>query len=180
MTSASACGKVILFGEHAVVYGRPAVAVPVSAVRARVDATPSHEPGILIRAADLGAEYHLGSACHDDTCRALQTTVRNTLQHLTIDPMALQLCLELHSQVPIARGMGSGTAVAPRLCARWPRIWDGPCHPMKYRGWYTRQRSSCTAHPAASTTPLSPTSSRCTLSRGRCRSAVASGDPLCC
>ena len=55
MTVAYAPGKVILVGEHAVVYGRPAVALPVSQVRAQATVEDGGEgQGIVIVAADLG------------------------------------------------------------------------------------------------------------------------------
>lgn len=115
MTIASAAGKVILLGEHAVVYGRPAVAVPVSEVRAWAEVTNVFsEEGIVIYAEDLGRSFRLDDP-PDEMIRPLQEAVRNTLRNLRFPLEALSLEVHLRSRIPIARGMGSGAAVATAL-----------------------------------------------------------------
>lgn len=112
MTVAYAPGKVILLGEHAVVYGRPAIAVPVTEVQAqaRVEAGAVGQ-GTVILATDLARQVLLREVTDDDP---LARIVRSTLAAIKRerDP---DLTITVTSTVPIARGMGSGAAVSTAI-----------------------------------------------------------------
>jgi mevalonate kinase len=109
--SASAPGKVILFGEHAVVYGRPAIAVPVTQVRAKavVVAEPRSPSGVVrILAPDIGLETTLAElpANHPFTVVIHHAAVTLGIDHFPA-------CrIQISSSIPIAGGMGSGAAVS--------------------------------------------------------------------
>ena len=109
VATAYASGKVILFGEHAVVYGRPAIAVPVTQVQAQaqVERAP-HGQGITIVAADLNRSYRLLDAPRDDPLRAI---VLSTMGHIGVGGRQ-NLTVTVRSTIPIARGLGSGAAVS--------------------------------------------------------------------
>ncbi len=112
--TATAPGKIILFGEHAVVYGRPAVAVPVNNVRARavVMADPRGQVGeIRINAPDVGLETSLEELPEDHPIRA---AVEGVLSELGI-ARAPACTLRITSTIPISAGMGSGAAVSVAL-----------------------------------------------------------------
>jgi len=109
--TASAPGKVILFGEHAVVYGRPAIAVPVTQVRATATVEPAPpRSGLTLIASDLGKSVSLATASQDEP---LAAAARITLDHLSSpEPDAT---LTIRSTIPIASGLGSGAAVSTAL-----------------------------------------------------------------
>jgi mevalonate kinase len=112
MTLAHAPGKVILFGEHAVVYGRPAIAVPVTQVQAQAHIEPGEAgQGTVIVAPDLGHRIVLRDAGDDDP---LALIVRLALLAIKEerDP---DLTVTVSSSIPIARGMGSGAAVSTAI-----------------------------------------------------------------
>jgi len=116
---ATASGKIILFGEHAVVYGRPAIAVPVSKVRARA-VLQGGDPGsgFRIKAPDLERDYLLAEAQTDDP---LSTMIEITLRYLG-QSHAPDGVLTVSSTIPLGRGMGSGTAVSTaivRVLGQW-------------------------------------------------------------
>lgn len=110
MTSASAPAKIILCGEHAVVYGQPAIAVPLSSLRATATVTPGR--GLTIVAADLNERLPL-SVASDVVDNALLRTAQLVLQTLNVPPP--DLTIMLHSDIPMASGLGSGAAVSTAL-----------------------------------------------------------------
>jgi mevalonate kinase len=111
MAKASAPGKIILFGEHAVVYGRPALAVPVTQVHADVDVTASPRPGIWIHAPDVNLHAELNSLPSD---HPLAAAVRLVFSRLGISPIP-PLDISITSTIPVASGLGSGAAVTVAL-----------------------------------------------------------------
>ncbi len=109
--SATAPGKIILFGEHAVVYGRPAIAVPVEQLRARavISADPRGKQGAVhIQAPDIGLDTWLDQLPES---HPLRKAIQVVLMELSITRLpAFQL--RVTSTIPVAAGLGSGAAVS--------------------------------------------------------------------
>jgi mevalonate kinase len=108
MTTASAPGKIILFGEHAVVYGRPAIAAPVTQVHADVEVKDSRQPGVWIDAPDISLHAELGTL---PDSHPLSVLIIGTLKAVGIS-YKLPLTIHIRSTIPVASGLGSGAAVS--------------------------------------------------------------------
>ncbi|MCJ7624802.1 MAG: mevalonate kinase [Anaerolineaceae bacterium] len=109
--SASAPGKIIIFGEHAVVYGYPAIAVPISLVKARafVMADPTGPQGqIQIIAPDIGLSSNYKDLPAEHPFAILLSILGKQLGINRFPAMRIKI----KSEIPIAAGMGSGTAVS--------------------------------------------------------------------
>ncbi len=108
MSTASAPGKIILFGEHAVVYGRPALAVPVTQVHTDVEITEGQGTGIRIDAPNIFLQTQLSAL---SSTNPLRSVIEKTLQTFSISASPA-LTIRILSTIPVASGLGSGAAVS--------------------------------------------------------------------
>lgn len=108
MIEATAPGKVILFGEHAVVYGRPALAAPVTHIRARAVIEQTGRPDVLLLAPDIGREAYLSTVNPNNPLAAIVRVVEKYCQCSLSDGYSLSVT----SAIPIASGLGSGAAIS--------------------------------------------------------------------
>jgi hydroxymethylglutaryl-CoA reductase len=102
--TAQAAGKVILLGEHAVVYGRHALALPISgAVSAAVERSPS---GTTIQIPEWGVDM----AVTADDPSGISAAIMLIIRELGVDDG--DYSIRMHTALPRAMGLGSSAAFA--------------------------------------------------------------------
>lgn len=125
----SAPGKIILFGEHAVVYKRPALAVPVNQVRVDVEVSDSDKPGVWIDAPMVDLHGELSTLPSDHPIGSV------ILKVLPSPPSPLPqgegrrgegISITITSTIPVAAGLGSGAAVSVALVRALSSFFNRP------------------------------------------------------
>ena len=108
MITSSAPGKIILFGEHAVVYGRPALAIPVAEVQTTATVSENSRGGVWVEAPNVNLSSELSHLPPDHPLVAVINSVFSALN--IARPPACTIYLQ--STIPVAAGLGSGAAVS--------------------------------------------------------------------
>lgn len=97
--------KLILVGEHAVVHGKPAIAIPFPLVG--VESTVEHVPG----AVKLDSTFYHGPIhSAPDSITGIVTCIEHTLAYLQLP--CKDLLIQIKSSIPPGKGLGSSASVA--------------------------------------------------------------------
>lgn len=111
---AAACGKVILLGEHAVVYGVPAIAAGIDqGVVAQATASPTGKTGVEIEGVD--------DELSDQDAARIQSALKALATACGVTRPAH---VSLSVRIPVRAGLGSSAAMAVAI-ARSLLLWEG-------------------------------------------------------
>ncbi|MCK9151354.1 mevalonate kinase [Methanobacterium alcaliphilum] len=123
-STASAPGKTILFGEHAVVFGKPAIAVAVDK-RAEITINKSQNQYTTIKSKDLDflAEINPDNY-YLNLKKGKSGIIKYILQSLLINHDGSPLDVDLKLDMPIGAGLGSSAAVTVATLAALDNYHD--------------------------------------------------------
>jgi mevalonate kinase len=127
---ATAPGKMILFGEHSVVYRGPAILLAIDR-RASVTASKREDKKIFIDAEDLGFSGYFEEGCYypvtgrawrGRNMAALSVAAQKVMAYLGANA---GVTLVVRSMIPIAVGLGSSAAVCVATTAAVGELFNG-------------------------------------------------------
>jgi mevalonate kinase len=130
LVEATAPGKIILFGEHSVVYRGPAIVVAIDR-RAKVIVEAREDKKIFIDANDLGFSGYFendvyypvrGKVWRGRNLTALNVAARKTMEHLG---SYRGVNVKVRSMIPLAVGLGSSAAVSVATVAAIGKLLEG-------------------------------------------------------
>ncbi|MDL4840184.1 mevalonate kinase [Aquibacillus rhizosphaerae] len=102
----SSHGKLILVGEHSVVYGKPAIALPLPLVEVKASVQSVLNDTLII-----DSMYYVGPLPDlPEKMHGIAACIKETLKYL--EKPAEGLIIKLESTIPLGRGLGSSAAVA--------------------------------------------------------------------
>jgi mevalonate kinase len=129
-TTATACGKLILLGEHAVVYDSPAIAIPLTSLRVRTTIEPAigqPQGKIHIKAAMFGIDHEI-SELEKDHFLVQSLNLLFSFLGLHQRPTCR---ITLTSELPVAAGLGSSAAIAISLLRAMSAFLGHPLKPQE-------------------------------------------------
>lgn len=112
-------GKIILMGEHSVVYGEPAIALPFTAVE--IVATTTESAGEVT----ISSDFHTGDlAGGPPSIENLRVLIKKICENLE-QPLA-DFHIDIQSTIPAGRGLGSSAAVAGAVIRALYNYFEAP------------------------------------------------------
>ena len=117
LAKGTAMGKIILMGEHAVIYNQPAVALPFPAVK--VTCTIATYDGPLM----IDSDYFVGPLSEvEDNLSGIKTIIFDVLIFLEKPNKDLRIIID--SSIPSSRGLGSSAAVSVAIIKALFKAFD--------------------------------------------------------
>lgn len=126
--------KVILLGEHAVVYGQPAIALPLTDLAMTVK-IESREAGQVV----LSKAYQGPLVAMAEVYEGIRQLINRLLKHFRADEMPFTMTIT--SNIPQERGMGSSAATAIAIVRAFFNFFDEPLPKQDLQRWASIEES---------------------------------------